>query len=123
MTAGDLHVVAYAKRHLGLTADRRRLRAESPDRTRTLTASNRIRRLAAHHLGPRHHGPDGVDALGGESIPTAVQFATAIVMISCAVVGLTYPSRLSTPRGWLSPASCAAGTPGLDPRVIDLAKS
>jgi hypothetical protein len=34
-----------------------------------------------------------VDALVGESIPTLVQFAMAIVMIGCAVVGLTYRSR------------------------------
>ncbi len=34
-----------------------------------------------------------LDALAGESIPTLVQFAMAIVMIGCAVVGLTYRSR------------------------------
>ena len=34
-----------------------------------------------------------LDALVGESIPTLVQFAMAIVMIACAVVGLTYRSR------------------------------
>ncbi len=34
-----------------------------------------------------------LDALVGESIPTLVQFAMAIVMIGCAVVGLTYRSR------------------------------
>jgi hypothetical protein len=34
-----------------------------------------------------------LDALVGESIPTLVQFAMAIVMIACAVVGFTYRSR------------------------------
>lgn len=34
-----------------------------------------------------------LDALVGESIPTLVQFAMAIVMIACAVVGLTYRNR------------------------------
>ncbi len=34
-----------------------------------------------------------LDALVGESIPTLVQFAMAIVMIACAVVGLTHRSR------------------------------
>ena len=34
-----------------------------------------------------------IDALVGESIPSLVQFAMAIVMIACAVVGLTYRTR------------------------------